>query len=145
MKLKMKKDDAVSNVIGEMLLLAIALVLAAVFAASAFSFLPGEDEDAVDISVNITKVDDNNFSISFYHKGGDWIRKDDLRCSIYRGTDSINTVFVNLTNSDGVRVSVFDLGCCLEISAKDLQSGDDIKLYTPRSVIYSGKIPWSLK
>lgn len=139
MKLKMKKDDAVSNVVGEMLLLAIALVLVAVFAASAFSFLPGEDEDAVDISVNITKVDDNNFSILFYHKGGDWIRKDDLRYSIYRGTELITTTFVSLTNSDDVSVSVFDLGCCLNISAKDLQSGDDIKLYTPRSVIYSGK------
>ncbi|HJJ41962.1 MAG TPA: type IV pilin N-terminal domain-containing protein [Methanocorpusculum sp.] len=138
----MKKDDAVSNVIGEMLLLAIALVLVAVFAASAFSFLPGEDEDAVDISVNITENENepNNFSILFYHKGGDWIRKDDLRCSIYRGTSPISTKDGGLTNSDDVSVSVFDLGCCLKIYAlEELKIGDDIKLYTPRSVIYSGK------
>ena len=50
------KDDAVSSVVGEMLLLTIALILAAVFAVSAFSFLPGDREDVVDIDAKIEGI-----------------------------------------------------------------------------------------
>ncbi|MCQ2470391.1 MAG: type IV pilin N-terminal domain-containing protein, partial [Ruminococcus sp.] len=47
----LKKDDGVSSVVGEMLLLAIGVILVAVFATSLMGLLPSDRDDHVDVAM----------------------------------------------------------------------------------------------
>lgn len=130
------KDDAVSSVVGEMLLLTIVLILTAVFAVSAFSFLPGDREDIVDVDAEIS---DN--TITFWHKGGDAVPKDQLSAAVYDGVTPKTVTVTSLKNAAGTDTSVFDLGSCYTVSVSSLSIGDEIRLSTDRTIIYTGVAP----
>ena len=130
------KDDAVSSVVGEMLLLTIVLSLTAVFAVSAFSFLPGDREDIVDVDAEIS--DD---TITFWHKGGDAVPKDQLSAAVYDGVTPKTVTVTSLKNAAGTDTSVFDLGGYYKVSVSNLVSGDEIRLSTDRTIIYTGVAP----
>ena len=130
------RDDAVSSVVGEMLLLTIALILTAVFAVSAFSFLPGDREDIVDVDVEISGT-----TITFWHKGGDAVPKDQLTAAVYDGVTPKTVTVTSLKNAAGTDTSVFDLGGYYTVSVSTLVSGDEIRLSTDRTIIYTGVAP----
>ena len=130
------KDDAVSSVVGEMLLLTIVLILTAVFAVSAFSFLPGDREDIVDVDAEIS--DDR---ITFWHKGGDAVPKDQLSAAVYDGVTPKTVTVTSLKNAAGTDTSVFDLGGYYTVSVSNLVSDDEIRLSTDRTIIYTGVAP----
>ena len=127
------KDDAVSSVVGEMLLLTIVLILTAVFAVSAFSFLPGDREDIVDVDAKIS-----GNTITFWHKGGDAVPKDQLSAAVYDGVTPKTVTVTSLKNAAGTDTSVFDLGGYYTVSVSTLVSGDEIRLSTDRTIIYTG-------
>ena len=129
------KDDAVSSVVGEMLLLTIVLILTAVFAVSAFSFLPGDREDIVDVDAEISSN-----TITFWHKGGDAVPKDRLKVSVYDGVNPRDVTVTSLKNYADVDTSVFDLGGRYTVSVSSLSTGDDIRLSTDRTIIYTGVV-----
>ena len=130
------KDDAVSSVVGEMLLLTIVLILTAVFAVSAFSFLPGDREDIVDVDAEIS---DN--TITFWHKGGDAVPKDQLSAAVYDGVTPKTVTVSSLKNAAGDDTAVFDLGGYYTVSVTGLTSRDEIRLSTDRTIIYTGVAP----
>ena len=130
------KDDAVSSVVGEMLLLTIVLILTAVFAVSAFSFLPGDREDIVDVDAEIS--DDR---ITFWHKGGDAVPKDQLSAAVYDGVTPKTVTVSSLKNAAGDDTAVFDLGGYYTVSVTGLTSRDEIRLSTDRTIIYTGVAP----
>ena len=130
------RDDAVSSVVGEMLLLTIVLILTAVFAVSAFSFLPGDREDIVDVDAKIS--DD---TITFWHKGGDAVSKDQLTAAVYDGVTPKTVTVTSLKNAAGTDTSVFDLGGSYTVSVSSLTAGDEIRLSTDRTIIYTGVAP----
>ena len=130
------KDDAVSSVVGEMLLLTIVLILTAVFAVSAFSFLPGDREDIVDVDAEIS--DDK---ITFWHKGGDAVSKDQLTAAVYDGVTPKTVTVTSLKNAAGTDTPVFDLGGSYTVSVSSLSIGDEIRLSTDRTIIYTGVAP----
>ena len=127
------KDDAVSSVVGEMLLLTIALILTAVFAVSAFSFLPGDREDIVDVDAEISSN-----TITFWHKGGDAVPKDQLSAAVYDGVTPKTVTVTSLKNAADAETAVFDLGGSYTVSVSSLTSGDEIRLSTDRTIIYTG-------
>ena len=129
------KDDAVSSVVGEMLLLTIVLILTAVFAVSAFSFLPGDREDIVDVDAEIS---DN--TITFWHKGGDAVPKDQLSAAVYNGVTPRTVTVISLKNAADAETAVFDLGGSYTVSVSSLTSGDEIRLSTDRTIIYTGVV-----
>ena len=130
------RDDAVSSVVGEMLLLTIALILTAVFAVSAFSFLPGDREDIVDVDAEISVN-----TITFWHKGGDAVPKDQLTAAVYDGVTPKTVTVTSLKNAAGDDTAVFDLGGCYTVSVTGLTSRDEIRLSTDRTIIYTGVAP----
>ena len=130
------RDDAVSSVVGEMLLLTIALILTAVFAVSAFSFLPGDREDIVDVDAVV-----RGSTITFWHKGGDAVPKDQLTAAVYNGVNTRTVTVTSLKNATGSNTSVFDLGGSYTVSVSSLTSGDEIRLSTDRTIIYTGVAP----
>lgn len=127
------KDDAVSSVVGEMLLLTIVLILTAVFAVSAFSFLPGDREDIVDVDAEISSN-----TITFWHKGGDAVPKDQLSAAVYNGVTPRTVTVISLKNAADAETAVFDLGGSYTVSVSSLTSGDEIRLSTDRTIIYTG-------
>ena len=129
------KDDAVSSVVGEMLLLTIVLILTAVFAVSAFSFLPGDREDIVDVDAEIS--DDR---ITFWHKGGDAVPKDQLSAAVYNGVTPRTVTVISLKNAADAETAVFDLGGSYNVYVPSLRSGDEIRLSTDRTIIYTGVV-----
>ncbi|HJJ39162.1 MAG TPA: type IV pilin N-terminal domain-containing protein [Methanocorpusculum sp.] len=150
-----KKDDGVSSVVGEMLLLSIGVILVAVFAVSLISLLPGDRDDHVDVAMNPNTT---TGIIEFYHKGGDAISNSSLRVQVY-GVDDNNVINVtprsltNVTldgkdtflklfvqNSSKGNSSVFDIGCVLTVNVTNLTAGDQVRLMTEKTIIYTGVV-----
>ena len=101
-----EKDDAATSVIGEILLMALVIILVSLFAASAFDLLPGDRQSTTDVSMSF-----EGDKISFWHKGGDWIEGGELSASL---TDSDGKKHilekVSLRDCFGDEKLVFDLG-----------------------------------
>ena len=132
-----KRDDAVTSVVGEILLMALVIILVSLFAASAFDLLPGDRQSVVDVSMS---YDDANKTLSFWHKGGDWIAGEDLTVTLTKsdGTKSVLTQ-KSLTDWEGKEKVVFDLGGCYTVSLPDSVPTDEvsIRLTSSDSVLYA--------
>lgn len=124
-------EEAVSSVVGEMVLLALAIILVALFAASAFSLLPGGRDDVVDVVMTNTTD-----TVTFWHKGGDWVEKDDLEVVII-GRDRSKETISSFTLDPDTRV--FDLGSSLTVETS-LKKGDVVRLVTGHNVVFAGVI-----
>ena len=135
----LKKDDGVSSVVGEMLLLAIGVILVAVFATSLMGLLPSDRDDHVDVAM---RADVLNQNLTFYHKGGDAIDKDELRVMVYPNEDvNPRTCSISsLIDSSNQKSQVFNLGCVLTVSVTDLEAKDQVRLMTENTIIYTGVV-----
>jgi len=133
----MKKEDAVSTVVGEMLLLVIALVLISVFAVSILGLIPGDREEVVNVGMN-SSVETG--TVQLWHKGGDWISKDDLTLTVYDGITKRDVNLTSLINQTGYSTEIFQLGGCLTYTVESLSSGDEVRLSTQRTTIFAGVV-----
>ena len=131
-----KRDDAATSVVGEILLMALVIILVSLFAASAFDLLPGDRQSVVDVSMSVN----NDNTLSFWHKGGDWIAGEDLTVTLTKsdGTKSVLTQ-KSLTDWEGKEKVVFDLGGCYTVSLPDsVPTGEvSIRLTSTDSVLYA--------
>ncbi len=140
---KQHDDDAVSSVVGEMIMVALVIILVALFATSAFSLVPGGREASVDV---VMKNTSDGTTLFFWHKGGDWVEGKDLTVVVinkssreeYRPKEDLDEgVFDHQGNS----VEAFDLGGYLKVTiSPPLEGGEIVRLVTPKNVIYSGEI-----
>ena len=131
-----KRDDAATSVVGEILLMALVIILVSLFAASAFDLLPGDRQSVVDVSMQIN--DDK--TLSFWHKGGDWIDGDDLKVTLTAANGQKYTLTAkSLTDYQGVVKLVFDLGGCYTVNLPDsVPTGIvNIRLTSTDSVLYA--------
>jgi FlaG/FlaF family flagellin (archaellin) len=129
---KRKKDDAVSELVGEMLMLTIVLIMMAVFASSASDVLP----PARDPSVSILQDKQENY-VYLYHKGGDAIPWSELRV-VVDGVDKKEKCGLNGSPADPNEL--FDLGGYIYIPTSVAGTGSHIKLATSRAVIWTGVV-----
>ena len=133
-----KRDDAATSVVGEILLMALVIILVSLFAASAFDLLPGDRQSVVDVSM---KYDKDAKTLSFWHKGGDWIAGDDLTVTLTKtdGTKSILTQ-ESLEDCFGSEKLVFDLGGCYTVNLPagyPTSEAVSIRLTSTDSVLYA--------
>ena len=130
-----KRDDAATSVVGEILLMALVIILVSLFAASAFDLLPGDRQSVVDVSMQIN--DDK--TLSFWHKGGDWIDGDDLKVTLTAANGQKYTPSEkSLTDYQGVDKLVFDLGGCYTVKFDTIPDGIvNIRLTSTDSVLYA--------
>ena len=132
-----KRDDAATSVVGEILLMALVIILVSLFAASAFDLLPGDRQSVVDVSM---KYDKDAKTLSFWHKGGDWIAGDDLTVTMTEG-DTKKTLEENsLKDWEGNDKVVFDLGGCYTVNLPDgypTSEAVSIRLTSSDSVLYA--------
>ena len=132
-----KRDDAATSVVGEILLMALVIILVSLFAASAFDLLPGDRQSVVDVSMSVN----DDYTLSFWHKGGDWIDGDDLKVTLTDESGQKNTLTAkSLTDYQTVGKLVFDLGGCYTVGPYDSSLAGNtvnIRLTSTDSVLYA--------
>ncbi len=130
-------ENAVSEVVGEMLLIGIVLILVSVFSASLPDYLPSERSPTVTILMST----DSLGNVTLWHKGGDWVRADTLRVVISNQTRQAS---YRLHDSQSVFYLVpqgqtFDLGANITVIRGHPLAGDEtVGLPTDRVVVFSG-------
>ncbi|OPX72341.1 MAG: hypothetical protein A4E38_00648 [Methanoregulaceae archaeon PtaB.Bin108] len=130
------RDDAVSSVVGEMLLIAAVVVIIAAISINAQSILPPPRDPSVTIMMKNTTD-----TVLLYHKGGDAVKAGELRVVI-DGVENSSFSLNGESIPDPDRL--FDLGDHINATKKDgslLSSGESVRLVTSRSVLFSGVIP----
>ncbi|NLA99404.1 MAG: type IV pilin [Methanomicrobiales archaeon] len=126
-------DDAVSEIVGEMIMISLVLLLVAVFAVSLGNFLPTERAPTVNVMMDQT---DN--TITLYHKGGDWVQAKDLEVIVSSRTAGSQSYRIGEFDLVPEK-EVFDIGS--NITVKYEVTGDEtVRLVTPRVVIFSGEV-----
>jgi hypothetical protein len=137
MKCQERDERGVSEVVGEMLMIGLAIILITVFASVATNFIPA----AHDPSVTVLLTGDGE-NVTLWHKGGDYVKAEDLTVII--GNDTSRRSFTG-RDSRFVLVPqkpVFDLGSTITIRTGTLLAGDEtVSLVTPRASIFSGRVP----
>jgi hypothetical protein len=133
-------EAAVSEVIGEMLMISMVLILVAVFAASFGQFVVPSDREPY---VNVKMTADTD-SITFWHKGGDWVAKSDISVLLLNGT-GVNPTRVRIEPPDIAvqpETTAFDLNSTLTVAIPEGMQGEplEVQLVTPRSVLFSGGV-----
>ena len=128
-----ESDDAVTSVVGEILLMALVIILVSLFAASAFDLLPGDRQSAVDVS-----MEKGTDTVTFWHKGGDWIDGSELSASL---TEADGTKHVleteSLQDCFGAEKRVFDLGGSYTVKLPPAAGTVSIRLTSADSVLYA--------
>lgn len=145
-KKKRDRDSAVTELVGEMLMLTIVLILIAVFSSTASNFLPPPRDQSVTIMVDgpDNRTDPINYiDVCLYHKGGDWIKTSDLTVVI--SDDEKSTILKYRSDNESFRQEPdsqsFDLGDRIVIvHIPKASAPHEVQLVTPRAVIFSGEV-----
>ena len=134
-----RENSAVSEIVGEMLMLAMVLVLLAVFSSSLSNYLPPPRDPSVTIRMSY----DGSDTATLYHKGGDAIKTSDLTVIV-----EDNGSLKKFSPGNGVTVfqyqtgiqnpGLFDLGD--RITVTGVQEGDKLSIATSHAVIYNGRV-----
>jgi len=130
---------AVSEVVGEMLMIGIVLILVSVFSASLPNYLPSERSPTVTIMMS----NDTLGNITLWHKGGDWVKTDVLKV-IVSNTSNHMTTYTLKSDRPFFPVhdtQAFDLNGNITINHGQPLVGDEsVVLATDRAVIFSGTV-----
>ena len=129
-------ESGASEVVGEMLMIGLAIILISAFASVMGNFLPSAHDPVV--TVMLTGDSQN---VTFWNKGGDWVKTEELTVII--GNDSVRRSFT-MRDTGVVLVpdkQVFDLGSNITVITGSLFYGDETAtLVTPRASLFSGKV-----
>jgi FlaG/FlaF family flagellin (archaellin) len=136
MSSKKNADRGVSEVVGEMLMIVLVIILLSVFSAALYNFLPTDRDPSISVMMS-----NDRQNITLWHKGGDWVKVDDLTVTV--GNETRHTSFSRKTG--GLILvpdkTVFDLGSNITVRMPAYLEGDEtVKLVTPHTVIYTGKV-----
>jgi archaeal type IV pilus assembly protein PilA len=129
-------DTAVSEVVGEMLMIGIVLIIVAVFSATLAEYLPSERSPTVTIMMS----NDTVGTITLWHKGGDWVKTGTLKVVVSNAT----RMRTYTLNGDPSFIPVpdtpsFDLDGNITVDyGKPLAGDEQVTLVTDRAVIFSG-------
>jgi len=138
----MERDSAVSPVLSETLLIALVLILVPIVTISLMNQLP---EDRVPTVTIIGEK--NSDSLSFHHKGGDYIKKGDIRLIIRsQGSSGNKEAEYNGNDFDitwkGKKGEIYDVGSILTINESEIKNEiefseiNEVRFIAKNSVVY---------
>lgn len=131
-------DTAVSEIVGEMLMIGIVLIIVSVFSASLSDYLPSERSPTVTIMVS----NDTGGNITLWHKGGDWVKTNALKVVV----SNMTSMSAYTLKSDPPFIPVpgnqaFDLNGNITVDyGKPLLGDEQVVLATDRAMIFSGMV-----
>jgi archaeal type IV pilus assembly protein PilA len=136
MMCKRDADAGVSEVVGEILMIVLVIVLLSVFSAALFNFLPTDR----DPSINVMMSNDQQ-NITLWHKGGDWVKFEDLTVIVGNETNRSSFSYKNGNLILVPNKTVFDLGSNITVQMPtSLEGNETVKLVTSHTVIYTGQV-----
>ena len=127
-----QNEEAVSEIVGEMLMLTIVLILLAVFSSSLSHYLPPPRDPSV--TIKMSSIDPGSGNVTLYHTGGDVIKKGDLIVIVENSPSNREKVGFTI-HSMIDNPEIFSLGDTINISA---QNQAEITLSTSRTVLFKG-------
>jgi len=131
-----RNDTGVSEVVGEMLMIALVIVLLSVFSAALYNFLPVDRDPSISVMMS-----NDRQNVTLWHKGGDWVKFEDI--SVVIGNETTRVSFSRKTGNMILvpNKSVFDLGSNITVQLPAMLEGNEtVKLVTPHTVLYTGKV-----
>lgn len=136
----------VSEVVGEMLMIGLVIMLLAVFTTALYTFVPMDRGPTIAIRMS----NDTLGNVTLWHKGGDWVKAEDLNVVIlqngvkrsyrYNRTQTDTGSQFSLVSPDGRVKGVFDLGSAITVTLADPGGNGTVRLVTTRTVIFTGRI-----
>ena len=136
-------DNGVSAVVGELLMVGLVILLVAAFSSVLWNILP----TAHDPSVTVMMTNDTTHVV-LWHKGGDWIKADEI--TIIIGNDRDTRKKYSLKDTPAAfhlvpKKDVFDLGSNITVDIPGgfpagLTADETVSLVTPRAQVFSGKV-----
>lgn len=148
---KKSGEEAVSPVVGEMLVLTMVLILAAVFSSSLSGFIPRDRPESVDLAIYDYDYDPSceGTNLTIWHKGGDPVRLSDIRVIFSNGTVTKIVNFEILDDEHGCSnmpingdptIHVLLPGYNVKVDPKEDVSGWSVRIATADAVIFRGKV-----
>ncbi|WP_220681487.1 type IV pilin [Methanofollis formosanus] len=125
-------SEGVSEVVGEMLMIALVLILVAVFGCSVSSFIPDDRDPSVTFLVTNTS---DNFTL--WHKGGDWVRVSEITVTVSNGTAMER--FDHTSFDCTPDATTVDLGGAITVPHRPA-GGEEFRVFTPRIVLMTGRL-----
>lgn len=143
-------NHAVSEVVGEMLMLGMVILLIAVFSWTISAFVPVERSPTVTVILS----NDTLGNITLWHKGGDWIPTSDLRVivrtnsggeEVFRAQDGDAPLVLVPMMPESQSNTSFGLGGNITVrwdaeSNGNLTPDTTVSLATSRIVVFSGTL-----
>jgi FlaG/FlaF family flagellin (archaellin) len=127
-----RKNDAVSEIVGEMLMLTMVLIILAVFSSSFSNYLPPPRDPSV--TIKMSAIDPGSGNVTLYHIGGDIIKRADLIVIVENSSSDREKVGFKIHSMIN-NPEIFGLGDTINISA---QNQAEITLTTSRTVLFKG-------
>ncbi|MBN2735281.1 MAG: type IV pilin N-terminal domain-containing protein [Methanomicrobiaceae archaeon] len=137
MKNKERREEAVSPVIGEMLMLSLVLILASLFAVSASQYIPQDREPSLNVMIGESS---DNHNITLWHKGGDTISKRDIKVIFSNETKRLTEYYGNITINNDTSSMNFMPGDYMEVSTTADIRGYTVQMVVSKSVIFFGRV-----
>ncbi|WP_048151405.1 type IV pilin N-terminal domain-containing protein [Methanolacinia paynteri] len=142
MKISKRDENGVSPIIGEMLMLSLVLILAALFAVSASQYIPEDREPSLnvmmeDYSPNVT-ISDYNFTL--WHKGGDTLSNQSIKIILSNKSRTIPLYAENISINN-TKEANFMPGDWMEIDTGGVNvSGYNVQMVVSKSVVFFGRV-----
>ncbi len=141
-----RREPAVSTVVGELLMLSVVLVMAGALVVQSGALMPAGRAPVVTVLMNATTGEEG--SVTLWHKGGDYVRTDQLSLTIngvaYTAKAPLypnNTPKLTFFTADGGKArTVLDLGGRVQVNDISVQLGDSVRLSTPETVLFTGTV-----
>ena len=128
----MKKDEAVSSVVSEMLLITLVLIMIPLVTISLMNQLPGEREPTV--TIKMESMGSNE--VILHHKGGDYLLWKEMAVIVSHSNTPKRISGDELKPANAK--TTFDLGDTTE--GISVSPGDKIQLIVKNTVIFSGVV-----
>jgi len=133
--------DAVSSIVGEMLMLTLVVILIGLVSVNAQSILPPPREPSVTVKMG---YDDVSTTLTIYHKGGDPVEVDDLKIVVSKGDNQYTYCkdgsCTSTFTTDPGGIEIFDLGSSVSADLSPIDPPFAVKVATSRSVLFTGEV-----
>jgi len=138
------REPGVSEVVGEMLMIGLVLLLAAVFTSQLSNYLPSERSPVVTIMMS----NDTGGNVTLWHKGGDWVKEDTLTVIISNTFTHVrerysytSPNFTFVPDPAEPKSSTFDVGGNITVvTGAPFDRNTTVVLATDRAVLFSGLV-----
>ena len=143
MKICKKDENGVSPIIGEMLMLSLVLILAALFAVSASQYIPEDREPSLNVMMEDYSPEETtppDFNVTLWHKGGDTVTNQSIKIILSNKSQTIPLYAGNISINNTKEANYMP-GDFMVIDTGGVNvSGYNVQMVVSKSVVFFGRV-----